>query len=97
MWLAGEPSEVRGVVQTRSHDIEVEDSASAMIKFENGATGYFHTSTVEQPGTYRIELCGDRGKIIFDKITEPVLKRTSNTPLPTSRACRRTPSCWARS
>jgi len=66
VWLAGRPAEVRGVVQTRSHDIEVEDSASAMIKFENGATGYFHTSTVEQPGTYRIELCGDKGKIIFD-------------------------------
>ena len=66
VWLGGKPVEVRGIVQTREHNIEVEDSASATIRFESGATGYFHTSTVEQPATYRIELCGDRGKIIFD-------------------------------
>ncbi|NQT19621.1 MAG: Gfo/Idh/MocA family oxidoreductase [Planctomycetes bacterium] len=66
VWLAGKPVEVRGVVETNLHDMEVEDSASAMIRFENGATGYFHTSTVEQPVIYRIELCGDKGKIIFD-------------------------------
>lgn len=66
VWLGGKPVEVRGRVETRMHDIEVEDSASAMIRFENGSTGYFHTSTVEQPGTYRIELCGDKGKIVFD-------------------------------
>jgi len=66
VWITGVPAEVAGVVETRLHSIEVEDSASALVRYANGARGYFHTSTVEQPEVYRLEICGDRGKVLFD-------------------------------
>lgn len=53
------------------HDIEVEDDVTATMKFANGATGVFITSTGEAPGTNRLEITGERGKLVYedDKIT----------------------------
>lgn len=71
MWLMGLPKRVQAVTRTWRHRIEVEDEASALIEWENGATGYYHTSTNEVPGTDLIEICGDRGKVVYShgKIT----------------------------
>ena len=66
MMLMGLPKRVNAVTQTWRHRIEVEDEASAMIEWENGATGYYHTSTNEVPGRTRLEICGDEGKLIMD-------------------------------
>jgi len=67
IWIAGEPVEVQGYVETsRLHDIEVEDTATALVRYANGARGYLHVSTVEHPATFRFELCGDKGKVVFD-------------------------------
>ena len=66
IWIAGMPTSVTGQVETRVHQIEVEDSASAMVGYANGARGYIHVSTVEHPATYRLEVCGDNGKVVFD-------------------------------
>lgn len=49
-----------------SHDIEVEDQVSAYMEYPNGATGVFITSTGEAPGTNRLEIAGDRGKLIYE-------------------------------
>lgn len=65
-WLAGLPSQITGTTRTRLHDIEVEDEAFATLEFANGAHGYLYASTTEQPGSNRIELCGDRGKLTLD-------------------------------
>jgi predicted dehydrogenase len=46
------------------HDIEVEDDVTVYMEFENGATGVFVTSTGDTPGTNRLEIMGDRGKIV---------------------------------
>ena len=48
------------------HDIEVEDDVTAYMKYENGATGLFITSTGEAPGTNRFEIIGDYGKIVVE-------------------------------
>ena len=55
----------------RYHDIEVEDDVTATMQFANGATGVFITSTGEAPGTNRLEITGERGKLVYedDKIT----------------------------
>jgi len=65
-WLAGVPKTVRGKVNTRRHEIEVEDEAYALLEYANGATGYIHCSVNEVPGTNRIEICGEKGKILLD-------------------------------
>lgn len=55
----------------RYHDIEVEDDVTATMSFANGATGVFITSTGEAPGTNRLEITAERGKLVYeeDKIT----------------------------
>jgi UDP-N-acetyl-2-amino-2-deoxyglucuronate dehydrogenase len=42
--------------------MEAEDTATALVEYQNGAVGTIAVSTVE-PGVQRIELVGDRGRI----------------------------------
>jgi len=66
-WLCGMPVRVRGFCALgRWHNIEVEDDVTAYMEFKNGATGVFVTSTAEAPGTNRLEVTGERGKVIVE-------------------------------
>ena len=66
-WFCGRPSRVRGFAQLgRYHQIEVEDNVTAYLEYPNGATGVFVTSTGEAPGTNRLEITGDRGKVVLE-------------------------------
>ena len=48
------------------HNIEVEDDVTAYFEYPNGATGVFITTTGDNPGTNRLEICGDKGKLVCD-------------------------------
>jgi predicted dehydrogenase len=62
------PSRVTAVAAIgKTHPIEVEDEVSAILEYANGAVGHFATSTGEAPGTNRLEICGDRGKLIAEQ------------------------------
>lgn len=50
----------------KTHPIEVEDEISAIMEYDNGATGHFITTTGEAPGTNRLEIAGDRGKLTIE-------------------------------
>jgi len=63
--LGGLPARVDAHTATRRHRIEVEDEASALLEYANGAIGYYHTSTNEAPSSEYIELCGDKGKLVI--------------------------------
>ena len=66
-WFLGMPVKVRAFCSFgRYHNIEVEDDVTAYLEFPNGATGIFITSTGEHPGTNRLELTGERGKLVFE-------------------------------
>lgn len=67
-WTLGmTPTRVRAFCAFgKYHDIEVEDDVTAYVEYENGATGLFVTSTGESPGTNRLEVSGDRGKIVIE-------------------------------
>ena len=66
-WIFGMPVQVRAFCDLgRFHHIEVEDSVTAYFKYPNGATGVFVTTTGEAPGTNRLEVAGDRGKIVLE-------------------------------
>jgi len=59
------PSSVRAFCRFgRFHNIEVEDDVTAYMEYPNGATGVFITTTGEAPGTDRLEIVGDRGKVV---------------------------------
>jgi len=71
-WMCGMPKKVRAFMSFgKYHDIEVEDDVTAYVEYENGATGLFVTTTGEAPGTNRLEVSGDRGKVVIedDKLT----------------------------
>jgi predicted dehydrogenase len=66
------PSRVRAYCGFgKYHNIEVEDDVTAYLEYANGATGVFVTTTGEDPGTNRLEIVGDRGKLVYEggKIT----------------------------
>ena len=67
IWLCGMPSKVRGFCQLgRYHNIEVEDNVTAYLEWPDGATGVFITSTGEAPGSNRLEIVGERGKLVLE-------------------------------
>lgn len=76
-WLAGMPVKVRGYAQYgKNRNINVENDVTAYMEFANGGTGVFVTSTHDFPGTNRLEIVGDGGKIViegntmvYDKLT----------------------------
>ena len=66
-WVCGMPSRLRGFCYFgKHHDIEVEDDVTAFVEYPNGATGVFVTGTGDAPGTNRLEITGDRGKIVAE-------------------------------
>lgn len=66
-WFCGRPARVRGFCQLgRFHQIEVEDQVTGYLEFANGATGVFITSTGEAPGTNRLEIVGEMGKLVLE-------------------------------
>jgi len=66
-WIAGMPVRVRAFCALgKYHDIEVEDEVTAYLEYANGATGVFVTTTGEAPGTNRLEIAGDRGKLVLE-------------------------------
>jgi len=71
-WLCGMPIRMLAFCRLgKYHNIEVEDDVTAYFQYPNGATGVFITTTGEAPGTNRLEIAGDRGKVVLEsgKIT----------------------------
>lgn len=66
-WICGMPDSVRAFCGIgKYHNIEVEDNVRILTKYKNGADGVFITSTGEYPGTNRLEISGDKGKLVLE-------------------------------
>ncbi|THF82116.1 Gfo/Idh/MocA family protein [Cohnella fermenti] len=67
-WATGlMPKRIRAFCSFGKHrNIEVENDVTAYAEYENGASGVFITSTCDAPGTNRLEVTGDRGKIVIE-------------------------------
>ncbi len=61
VWLGGRPSAVLGKAITRGHKLEVEDVATAILTYPNGAVGTLYASTYEFPEVDILQFVGDRG------------------------------------
>jgi UDP-N-acetyl-2-amino-2-deoxyglucuronate dehydrogenase len=67
LWLCGPVTRVFGKTATQFHDIEVEDTAVAVLEFENGAIGTLEATTCAYPGRpRRIEISGSQGTAILE-------------------------------
>ncbi|MBR0268243.1 MAG: Gfo/Idh/MocA family oxidoreductase [Clostridia bacterium] len=67
IWLCGMPCAVTArCLEGKWHHIEVEDDVTAFLEFPEGATGVFVASTGDLPGTNRLEIDCERGKIVCE-------------------------------
>jgi len=68
VWLLDRPVEVIAYAGCLAHDrIVVEDTAVAVVRFDNGALGVIHGMTAAYPGlSARVQVHGSRGSAIID-------------------------------
>lgn len=96
-WMFGMPDKVTAFASFgKYNDIEVEDDVTAYFEYENGTTGTYITSTGEAPGTNRLEVACDMGRLIVehDKISfdrNVVSEREFNK---TNTGIFSKPECW---
>jgi predicted dehydrogenase len=92
-WIFGMPQRVRAFCSIgRKHNIEVEDEVTAYLGYDSGCSGVFITSTGESPGTNRLEVSAEYGKVVIEGegIRFTRNEESVNTFLKT------TPELWAR-
>jgi len=91
-WIFGMPETVTAFCRLgHYHDIEVEDDVTAYLSYRNGSTATFIASTGEAPGTNRMEIACDRGRVVLERGAIHFVR----TVVPVSEFCRTTPGKWA--
>ena len=66
-WMFGMPDRIYSKVSFgKYYNIEVEDDVMAFFEYDNGTTGEYITSTGEAPGTNRLEVACDMGKVVIE-------------------------------
>ena len=72
--VVGPVRSVIGRVATKQHDIEVEDTATALVSFESGAMGVIEsTSSIKPALKSHISVHGDRGTIVANAQYDQIL------------------------
>lgn len=87
VWLCGMPDSVVARCDTLLHDIEVEDTASTILRHAHGVHGYIHVSTIEAPPVSRTVVACDRGRLTIDggrvyleRLRGSIRERTATEP-----------------
>jgi len=67
VWLFGPPVRVHALCRFgRYHPIEVEDDVTATLEYADGSHATYITSTGEAPGTNRLEVVADKGRVVIE-------------------------------
>lgn len=88
-WIMGGIKAVRALTRTMAHDIEVEDTACALVEFQSGAVGVIQGSTSVYSGmAEKLEIHGRHGTVVVegDRIKtwdiDPEFEQSSPSPNP---------------
>src|SRR3954447_19119957 len=66
-WCMGPVTEVTAICATQAHQVEVEDTALAVVRFGSGAVGTIMSTTAAYPGfPQRLEITGTGGTVIVE-------------------------------
>ena len=66
-WLFGQPDRVFSRMRYGQYSgIEVEDEVTLLFSYDTGVEGTFFSSTGDSPGTNRLEIHGDKGKLVVE-------------------------------
>jgi UDP-N-acetyl-2-amino-2-deoxyglucuronate dehydrogenase len=88
-WTMGPVIEVSAVYATQDHQVEVEDTALAVLRFSSGAVGTLVSSTVVFPGfAQRLEVSGTGGTVVVEDGAIVHRSFTSDSPDPGLRGSR---------
>ena len=67
LWICSMPKRLSGFCyEGKNRGIEVENDVHIQMEFENGSTAQFTTSSHELPGTNRLEITGEKGRVVLD-------------------------------
>ena len=88
LWMMGPASHVSGFTATLAHErIEVEDTATACLRFQSGALGVIMATTSVHPGYPKtIAIHGDKGSALIEQ--DDVLRWDFNPETPDDQAVR---------
>ena len=67
-YFAGEIVDIRGFIDNVVYKSEVDDFASAVVKFEKGGYGYLNVSYNSEKSFNRIEIIGSKGSLSIENI-----------------------------
>jgi UDP-N-acetyl-2-amino-2-deoxyglucuronate dehydrogenase len=95
LWAMGPAAEVTAICATQAHEVEVEDTTLALVRFASGAVGTVLSSTAAYPGfDQRLEITGTNGTVIVsngaitrralasDRLAEPTVVTPDTTVTP---------------
>jgi predicted dehydrogenase len=81
-WLFGMPDRLRAFHEIgRYHEIEVEDDVTCYMEYANGCKGVFITTTGESPGTNRLEITAENGRVVIDAGREGIFWDRNEVPM----------------
>ncbi|MXZ19438.1 MAG: Gfo/Idh/MocA family oxidoreductase [Caldilineaceae bacterium SB0665_bin_25] len=64
LWFLGDPVEVHAFADSRHRSVEIEDTAAAVLRFDNGAVATITATVATEPGfPHRLEVYGTNGGI----------------------------------
>lgn len=66
-WLLGMPKSITAKCKTVGRDISTENDVVALLEYEQGFDAIFIASTHDLPGTNRLEISGEGGRLIIEK------------------------------
>lgn len=66
-WLAGEVASVYAVLGQRSQlEMDVEDTAHLLLRFQSGAVGHVYLDYIERPPSHDLKIIGHKGTIYWN-------------------------------
>jgi predicted dehydrogenase len=66
-WMFGMPNKLTSFCSWgKYYDIECDDDVTIYMEYDNGTIGIYTTSTAEAPGTNRLEISTDMGKVVIE-------------------------------
>ncbi len=91
-WMFGMPDEVLSTIDYgKYYDIEVDDDVNVLMRYKSGTVAIYTTSTGEMPGTNRLEISCDMGKLVLEhdeltfwrnEVSEREFNRTNTASFP---------------
>ena len=96
-WMFGMPDRIWARVSCGKYfNIEVEDDVLAYFEYDNGTTGEYITSTGEAPGSNRLEIACDMGRVIVENnkiiFNRNVISEREHNKMNTALFAK--PECW---